>query len=152
LKDRRQKMPKIDIIATNKTGAAMTRGTGLYRSGTKITASGSELNEIYLNAEILDISGANSAHVVCPSGGVLTRVYAVLRDGTPGAATELTVTVAGGSTLATLALASGATSGTVASDATLTQSISAGQDISITSDGGASSARPVKVTFVVSRK
>ena len=144
-------MPKIDIIATNRDGFTAKPGSGLYRNGDKITASGTELSEIYLNAEILDISGANSAHVVCPTAGTLVAVYAVLRDGTPGATTALAVNVAGGSTLATLSLASSAASGTVASDTTLTQAITAGQDITIASDGGASSARPVKVTFVVRR-
>ena len=144
-------MPKVDIIASNAVGLTIKPGSGLYRNGDKITASGTELSEIYLNAEILDISGANSAHVVCPTAGTLVAVYAVTRDGTPGGATALTVTVAGGSTLATLSLGGSDAAGTVVSDTTLTQAITAGQDISIASDGGASSARPVKVSFIVRR-
>lgn len=142
-------MPKVNI--TDKNGLVIKKGSGLYRNGSKITATGGELSQIYLNAEIADISGTNAAHVVCPSGGILIAAYGVLINGTPGGDTDLAVTVNGGSTVATLELASGDAAGTVASSTDLTTSISAGQDITIASDGGASSARTVKVTFVVQR-
>ena len=141
-------MPKVNI--TDKNGLVVSKGTGLFRNSVPINVSGNDINDIYLNSEILDISGANSAHVVCPTAGTLVAAYGVLRDGTPGGNTNLAITIAG-SAVATLTLASADTSGTVASNEELSTAITAGQDITVASNGGASSARPVKFTLVVRR-
>jgi|SaaInlV_165m_DNA_1040744.scaffolds.fasta_scaffold53280_2 hypothetical protein len=140
-------MPKVDI--NDSKGLYETPGSGLYRNGVEISSTASELDSLYLCADILDISSAaNDCFVPCPVDGTLVAAYATNSGGTPGATATFTIQV-GGTGTSTLVFASGDVSGTVKSDTTLDMSVTAGQSISLDNDGGASGARRLNVVFVV---
>jgi len=140
-------MPLVNI--DDARGLIQKAGSGLARNGSVISASAPDLDSLYLCADIVDISGAaNNAIVTCPVDGNLVAVYAVLSAATPGGTATFTIKVNGtGST--TLVFASGAALGDVQSNTSLAMPVTAGQNIMLDNDGGASNPRRINVVFVV---
>ena len=122
----------------------------LYQVDTKVTATATELSTKVLNCRIDDISGANTAYVVSPFAGTLSKVWTVV-SGDPGADTVLTANVNGGTDVtATVTVADASSAGDVDSCTPAdNNTVTAGNYIKLTSDGAASNAVSVDVTFVI---
>ena len=118
-------------------------------NGTAVNATAAELNTYILTVRLDDISTISSCYVVAPKTGTLTSVKSIIDGAITSGDAVITVNVNGGTDITnTLTIASGSGAATIH---TMTpgdnNTISAGQYIKLTTDGG--SANSVKAVFTL---
>lgn len=118
-----------------------------------VSASAAELDECYVTTHFTDVGAASSAYVASPCAGSLTKVYTTVWGTLANGAADMSV-YANGILVspASFLIASGAVAAevdtyTVTAGGTLT----AGQALTITSDGGGDGTVAATVTFVITR-
>lgn len=143
---------KADLSLKSGYELDIESGASLKLAGTAITATADELNKVYLQTSISDISGANSGFVVSPVAGTLSKVYTVIDGAITVGDAELTINVNGGTDVTeTITIAySGSAAGDVDSCVPAdNNTVSVGDYIKITSDGGSTDACKAVVVFEI---
>ena len=104
-----------------------------------------------LSAVIADVSTAETAWVVCPIAGTITRVDTVLEGAITVADATVTVTTAADAAIASMVITqSGSAAGDVDSDTSLTNAtVTAGQALKVKTDGGSTTAQRVWVSILI---
>jgi hypothetical protein len=146
----------IDSAGTGDAGKVITpsstdAGVGELRQLTETEIS----DKTYaLTAKLKDVGGTNVAYVVAPFDGTITKVYTAIDQAIATADAVLTVAIGGVSTTpATITIAySGSAAGDIDSvTITNNNTVVAGDKITITSDGGTSTAADVFCTLVFTK-
>jgi len=104
-----------------------------------------------LNAVIADVSNSETVWVVVPVTGTITRVDTVLEGAITVADATVTVTTAASAAIASLVITqAGSAAGDVDSDTVLTNdSVTAGDALKVSTDGGSSTSQRIWVSITV---
>ena len=110
--------------------------------------------EYLLNAEIEDISTAQSDWVVAPYAGTVDKIYTVIDSAITVADANLSFEIAGTPITSgdiTVAFTGSAAGDVDSSTPTANNAVTAGQAIELITDGGSTDPCKAKVTFVIKR-
>ena len=127
---------------------------GTFKIGsTAVSSTAAELDECSVSTHFTDIGSASSAYAPSPCTGTLSKVYTAIWGTLSNGAADMSV-YANGILVspASFLIASASTAGTVDSyTRTAGGVLTAGQAITITSDGGGDGTVAATVTFVIDR-
>ena len=138
--------------ATNNSVATANAGATVWQKITEDNIDATDIfniNKVYLQVHIQDISTADTVYLYLPFAGTLTRVGTVLNAAISGADATITVRDNGGNSAGTITVAqSGSAAGDIdtlvpASNNTFT----AGQKISISTDGASTGTARLDITL-----
>jgi hypothetical protein len=121
--------------------------------GTTVSATAAELDECHVTTHFTDVGAASSAYAASPCTGTLTKVYTVIWGTLANGTADMSV-YANGILVspASFLISTGSVAGTVDSyTRTAGGVLTAGQAITITSDGGGDGTVAATVTFVIDR-
>lgn len=145
-----------DAASANTVRVSNGAGSGTWQKVTTSelnTSSIFNVNERNLVVQIPDISTADTIYVAVPWGCTLNSAYSVIDGALAGANSILTFKDNGGNTAGTITVAfSGSAGGDVDSTTfSSNNTFTAGQRLSIETDGGSTNAVPVTITLVFTR-
>lgn len=132
-------------------GTLEINGT-LKINGTEVTATAAELNEVYLNVHVGDVSTASDSGLVyCPYAGTITEIKSVL--GASVSAADATVTTKINTTSitdGTLTIADGSGKGDIDTATPTAENVVApGDYLEAITDGGSTGAAALDVSFKI---
>ncbi len=110
------------------------------------------LNDIFLTAEITDVSTAGQVYIAAPDNGRVIKVFSALNGAITSADATLTVKTPEG-TAGTITIAqSGSAAGVIDTlEPTTNNYVNEGEAIEVETDGGSSTAAKAVVTVVIRR-
>jgi len=112
------------------------------------------LNDYFLTARLADVSAASSVNLSVPDDGKIVKIISVLGGAITTANAAVTTSINGTTVTGggfTVAFTSSAAGDIDTAEPTALNSVSEGDFITITSDGGSSTSQPIDVTVIVRR-
>jgi len=112
------------------------------------------LNDYFLTARLADVSAASSVNLSVPDDGKIVKIISVLGGAITTANAAVTTSINGTTVTGggfTVAFTSSAAGDIDTAEPTALNSVSEGDFITITSDGGSSTSQPIDVTVIIRR-
>lgn len=129
-----------------------TSGQVYKANGSGSGAWTSNINKYTLTVTLPDVSAASSAYVVAPIAGTLKRIDSVLGGAITLANSAMSFTIAGVAVTGsaqTIAFSGSGAGVAFSSTPSAANTVTAGQVIAATSDGGSTTTQPLTITYTI---